>query len=512
MEQSNLIIEQLVRDNKLEEALAALSDFFKSCNDYKDDLILSQRRLANIQKAFQQATVGYEADLERNRIALGFLSLLDEFRRDTLRKYFDIADKEAFFEGMTSRDAVIHEILDTRLRPKRYIRETQLLEGNSSIIYRLLNADTGRHAIAMVLKAPELHHDIFDEVDRLTEIRHRNIIKLLDHELTKFPFFVVTEYIYGENLQNSIDIVGPRPEAQAIDWLYQLTDALDYLRHKRILHTNIRPSKIYIDDEWQVMISPFDLNKAGTGELTYRRYRDMCQYGAPELLARDGAGLEQKEMIIADQYSLGLIAYKVLTGKDLFDGIMVHDILESRNKFVRQKQFREEKLSVLPQNDAGQIIRQLLEEDPAARFPSLHKVLRALHPLTRHDQPDLSVARRSYRRCLASNKTFIRDFYKDLYKNLPEVEQHFNALGKKRQSAMLQMAVDILLDAEEKKELLLKLVNNKVHAQFNVGQFEVFMDTLLASVEQNDPIFTHDVLLEWQAVKAKTLSIIHQKA
>lgn len=46
---------------------------------------------------------------------------------------------------------------------------------------------------------------------------------------------------------------GPRPPSQAVDWLFSLADALSYMRQKRRLHSNVRPSKIYIDEENQVL-------------------------------------------------------------------------------------------------------------------------------------------------------------------------------------------------------------------------------------------------------------------
>ena len=93
------------------------------------------------------------------------------------------------------------------------------------------------------------------------------------------------------SLTEILDKTGPRPPSQAVDWLFALADALSYMRQKRLLHSNVRPSKIYIDEENQVMISPFDIIKAGMDDRTLRKFREDCQYLSPEFLNGDGENL-----------------------------------------------------------------------------------------------------------------------------------------------------------------------------------------------------------------------------
>ena len=215
-------IENLIAQGKLAEAFAQFGEFLKLCEYERQELTQSQGRFANMESQVNAATVGSEANIERNRISMSFQAQLDNFRRDVLSVYFEMADREQIFEGFTSRDQIIHEILDLRLRPKRYRWEEKLVEGNSSIVYRLQNVDTLRHAIALVLKTPELTADALKEIDQLGDLRHRNVIKLLDQELSNFPYFVITEYVHGTTLPEAIEKTGPRPAAQAVDWLYQL--------------------------------------------------------------------------------------------------------------------------------------------------------------------------------------------------------------------------------------------------------------------------------------------------
>jgi serine/threonine protein kinase len=507
---STNLIEALIASGQLIEAHRCFGEFLRICNRELTQLVQNEGVLSNLRDLQMKGVVGYADDLERNRIQFSLLTQLDEFRRNVLGRFFDIGNRDEFFNNIQSRDAIISEILGLRLRPKRYKLELPFLkDGNSSIIFRLQNVDTDRHAIAMVFKVPEMTRENREEIVRLTELRHRNVIKLLDFEISRFPFFVVTEYVHGENLPNIIDKVGPRPPAQVADWLYQLTDALEYLRQKRIWHTNVRPSKIYIDDEGQVMISPFDLLKVGAGENTLTRYRDVCQYGSPELLYGGDEKFTMLQTCVSDQYSLGLVAYKMLVGKDLLEGKAAHDILDDRRRFEKDAAWRKKRLAKLPEIELSHIIRRLIEEKPEQRFQDLHEVLRILQPLTRADYPGTAATRLSYRRCLSANKNFTHDFYAQLFENeqLKHTREHFRQ--PKRQAAMLQMAVDLLLDLEERRDILTQLFHAPQHHAYSIDEFDAFLDILLAQIQKDDARWG-DVKAEWAVLKEKTMRVIRE--
>ncbi len=523
-------IETLIASGNLEEAHARFADFLHRCEEEKDALLSNQARFSRL---MQNENMGLAegASFEYNRILFDFVNTVRQFRKEVMAQYFDISEREQFLKQIADRDIVFNEILDIRLRSRNYQMEAMLTEGNSSLVYRLINHVLNRHAIGLVLKLPKIAEGTKTEIDRLADLRHRNIIKIIDHDLTAFPYLVITEYIYGTTLLKAVDTTGPRPVSQVADWLYQLADSLDYLRHKRIFHTNVRPSKIYVDDEWQLMLSPFDLKSISTGEASYQRFLDTCRYGSPEALSefdekipwfeeKDDPGEEDhllRKMCISDQYSLGLIGYKLLTGKDLVEGHTVYEMIESRNRFILDKAYRKKRLAELPKFDQGKkkagistIIEKLLEEDPALRYDDLHQVVRALHPLTRIEYQEVGPAHNSYRRCLSVNKEFIQDFYKAFFRNAPAAESDFDPLGKKRQLGMLQMAIDVLLDIDNRKDQLTRILDKEKHRKYTLPEFEVFIDTLIDTVRRNDPLFDSHTALEWTALRGRILEAIHE--
>lgn len=553
--QKSVTIEELLNTaDNIEDAMNKYWLFLKRCETELNNLTLLRGRYSSWQNSSAAGSVlNTEMRVERNSIRAALQKQLLSFRQEALKEAFPFQGRDEFLANITSRDDIIHELLDLHLGPKRYYRDDQnvlrnpkekpgenspeqtdrskIAEGNSSIVYRLFNMDTKRHAIAIVIKAAVIDDAVKEDIHKLTDLRHRNVIKLLDHSIHHFPYFVIIEYVYGETLHNALALAGPRPVPQAADWLYQLADALDYLRHKRILHTNVRPSKIHVDAEWQIVISPFDLvryvpaSKPDTDlknhmptDLTLNRYRELCQYGSPELLRSEGAGLELAELCVSDLFSIGLIGYKILTGKELFEGKHVIDILENRRRFLEDKRFRAEKLKALPPGRLSAVLRKLLIEDPEKRravYNGLHALLRDLHPLTRTDLNEGSHVQRSYRRCLSNNKEFIRDFYGNFYKKELERgvdrQKEFSLIGQKRQSAMLQMAVDVLLDLDNRKEYLSRLVGSQhsKHGKYSVADFDVFLRTFIDTVRENDrPFWSDELEAAWQGIYEQAMAVV----
>ena len=514
-------IRNLIKEGRLPEAFSSFESFISNCEDARLELLQGQNQYFSLEKQIHARIVGDEAYMEQNRITLNFLNQLKKFHREVLSLYFDVADKEEYLKEITSRDQFIREILELRLQSKNYKWEEQLGEGNSSVIYRLLNPFTSRYAICMVMKLSDMTPVLKTQILQLAGLRHRNVIKLMDCELDVYPYFIIQEYIHGPTLQEAIEKTGPRPAAQAADWLYQLTDAVEYLRHKRLLPNNLRPSKIFIDDEWQVMISPFDLSMASAASQTFKRYLDVCRYGSPELLRADGKNMNLEQMGFSDQYAIGLIAYKILAGKDLFEGESVYDILESRKRFETDEAYRAARLDLMPVETFTRpdgesctlvdVVGRLLREKPEDRFATLHGLLDALHMLTRAENPDISLARKSYRRCMAMNKEFIRDFYQAFHRHFPETEKEFSLISRNKQTAMLQMAVDILLDIEEKKDLLRSVINSPKHQKYEFLFFEAFLDTLLEALKNNDFQWDDATEAEWRLIRDKALKVIGER-
>ena len=141
-------IETLIATGNLEEAHARFAEFLHRCEEEKDALLSNQARFSRL---MQNENMGLAegASFEYNRILFDFVNTVRQFRKEVMAQYFDISEREQFLKQIADRDIVFNEILDIRLRSRNYQMEAMLTEGNSSLVYRLINHVLNRHAIGI---------------------------------------------------------------------------------------------------------------------------------------------------------------------------------------------------------------------------------------------------------------------------------------------------------------------------------------------------------------------------
>lgn len=511
-------IEDNLRDCKISEAFANFNQLIDNVKVYTTPLALLQSQWSEIEIQNRNGTITNEYySLRFNQIISGVLFQLDQLKKD-ISKNVDLSLMPLISHAYQERDEVVQELMAQRLN-RQYKVVKRYENTQSNIVFQLQDNYTGRKVIARLLKVPVLTDAVKKEIDKVIRLKHRNIIKILDVSIDRFPFFILTEYISGEILYRAMEKVGPRPASQVVNWIQQLADALDYMRQKQILHNNLCPSKIFIDDEDNAVISPFSITRSGAEERPLKAFREDCQYLSPELLSQDGELLKVAETRLSDQYSLGLIAYKMLTGEDLFKGNSIKTIIEDRMKFAKDHEEQEKRLSKIKPPALIKIIRQLLRLKPYERFPNLHELMKEFHSLTSKKMNETNVLRNSYRRCMRQNINFVDDFYETLYTKQAEVEKILGASVKirdlfsnqGRQNTMFQMAMDLMIDLDNHKEFMKRIIQNDNHKKFPAPLFDLFLETLIETAQQNESKkdWTSEVETEWRNMKDAVMAFIN---
>jgi hypothetical protein len=548
-------IEELIKNAQITEALNAFGEFLEYCADARKEWIQLQSWHSGVYNAKTLGTVGKEADIEINKIVRSLVEKITDFEREILPKYFERKDFAYHINDLNNSDAFNIKALNALLAGRSYRivnpdskegRSEKIAEGNSTISYMAYDENIKEYAIVQVFKNESSAEMSSKWIDALINLKHRNIIRTYDHSMNSYPRFIIKEYIHGISFEQAITKTGKRPVSQVAWWLYQLTDVLLYLQHKRVTHYNVRPSKIFIDDEWKIVLSPFDpsLLDESDGKISLNRFLSICKYISPEKLKSlsadsffqyakvdiSSAKTAEKWKDAANiQFSLGAIMYYAITGVELFPGDSVYAVLKERDDFAINPDYRKEKLSLMEKNadssgDEGnnkflKIIEQLLSADPRDRFSSLHELLHHIHPLLQNHVYQGNDLQDSYRRALTNNSELIRDFYNALMEKSDTArimftsENQDNTIKIRRQQAILQMTIDILIkddDNERAKEISSKILNSPLHAGLNVKAYEVFLDTLIFSILASDPEYPNnpDLLQSWNIVKNHFLSQI----
>lgn len=156
-----------------------------------------------------------------------------------------------------------------------------------------------------------------EEAQLLDALKHPHILPIFDVNIHEsFPYFV-TEYAYNGSLRDRIKRHSPDPLRleEAVPILVQIGQALHYIHQQNVIHCDLKPGNILFNAKGDVLLADFGLSTMLTSANTKRV---ISGNGTPGYMAP-----EQFEGTISrksDQYSLGCIAYELLTGQKPFTG------------------------------------------------------------------------------------------------------------------------------------------------------------------------------------------------
>lgn len=152
-----------------------------------------------------------------------------------------------------------------------------------------------------------------EEAQALYRMNHPNIVRVTDKFEENGTAYYVMDYVEGNSLAGLIADRGPLPEDEAVWYIRQTADALEYVHSLNRLHLDVKPHNIMIDNSGKVVLIDFGVSKQYdevANENTSTLMGSTPGYAPPEQMSRSVGRFTPA----TDIYALGATLYKLLTG------------------------------------------------------------------------------------------------------------------------------------------------------------------------------------------------------
>jgi eukaryotic-like serine/threonine-protein kinase len=250
----------------------------------------------------------------------------------------------------------------------------RLGDGGMGAVYRAVHERLGR-VVAIKLLHRDLTTDrglvgrFFAEARAANTIRHEHVVEVYDFVEATDDVYFVMEYLKGHDLHDEIHRHGRGaaglPPARAVAILEQIAAALHATHARNIVHRDLKPENVFLAarDGQTDFVKIFDFGVAKLDRPDGRATVEGAILGTPEYMAPEQAAGRTIDGR-ADLYSLGCIAYEMLTRRQIFGGGLQSDVLV-RQMTVMPPPVRAHAPGVPAALDAA--IMRALAKDPAKR-------------------------------------------------------------------------------------------------------------------------------------------------
>lgn len=258
----------------------------------------------------------------------------------------------------------------------RYQVVEKIGDGGTAFVFRGLDGLLNRSVTIKVLRPEYVSDQDFvrrfrREAQAAASLSHPNIVSIYDVGQEDGIHYIVMEYIKGQSLKELINSTGHLPVRIAVDYATQIAYALAHAHKHGIIHRDVKPHNILLNEEGRVKVTDFGIAQAATAAtVTYNgEILGSVHYFSPEQ-ARGGQTGEK-----SDIYSLGVVLYEMLAGSVPFTG--------GSPVSVALKHIQESFPDVRVQNGevplaVSRIIHKAVAKDLEKRYPSAREMAQDL--------------------------------------------------------------------------------------------------------------------------------------
>jgi eukaryotic-like serine/threonine-protein kinase len=274
------------------------------------------------------------------------------------------------------------------VRDARRLGQYTLIEkigrGGMGVVYRARHALLRRPTAIKLLPSAERHGSLerFErEVQLMAELTHPNTVAVHDYGRTADGiFYYAMEYLDGVDLDGLVAVGGPQPAARVLHILQQICGSLDEAHRRGLIHRDIKPANVFLcrgrSEPDTIKVLDFGLVKDLQSPRDPALSGDHHLVGTPLYIAPESIAGSAPVDARSDLYSLGAVAYFLLTGTPLFSATTVVEIC-MHHVYTRPQPLAE-RLGRPVAADLEAIVMSCLAKDPQQRPASARELARRL--------------------------------------------------------------------------------------------------------------------------------------
>jgi serine/threonine protein kinase len=251
----------------------------------------------------------------------------------------------------------------------------QVGRGATGIVYKAIDETLDREVAIKALNPALADSDIIRrfraEATTLAKLSHPEIATIYELLKTETDLLMVMELVRGETLEKISERVGPMPPDRAAYIVDRILSALEHAHRAGIVHRDMKPANVMVSERGGVKIMDFGIARVrGVEHMTV----DGHTIGTPAYMPPEQALGEEVDGR-ADLYSVGVIFYRLLTGKLPFDadtpiGMLQKQIADTPAPLRFHRQDMAEWCET--------VVQRALAKSPAARFQTAEEFRDAL--------------------------------------------------------------------------------------------------------------------------------------
>jgi eukaryotic-like serine/threonine-protein kinase len=263
-----------------------------------------------------------------------------------------------------------------------FVVEGEIGRGGNGIVYKARDVRLKRD-VAVKLLPPELAYRaeirtrFLQEAQTAAQLSHPNIVPIYTVDERDGLVYFVMGFVDGESLGGRLRAQGPMTADESKRILREVGQALAYAHARGVIHRDIKPDNILLGTDGRAMVTDFGIARAideSTGGGTRLTATGMA-IGTPAYMSPEQCAGDRTIDGRSDLYSLGVVAYQMLSGLPPFTGsstpaLLIKQISETPVPLRERRTDVPEQLS--------RVVMVLLAKNPADRFADATAFVAAL--------------------------------------------------------------------------------------------------------------------------------------